>query len=147
MPATAANIGYGTFLQRGDGGAPETFTTVIEVLKLEGPNAKVDMKDAFNMSSPANSQGRPVKEVIPGGEDPGTITCEFSWVPGNAQHAGIFSDLHGGVLRNWKIVLPAALGKTFSFAGYVSEFGPVYPVDDKITGKIAIELSGPVTFQ
>jgi hypothetical protein len=147
MPPTQAQIGYQTFLQRGDGQNPETFTTVTEITKLDGPSAKVDMKEATNMSSPPNSQGRPVKEVIPGAEDPGTITAEFSWVPGNAQHAGIFSDMHGGVLRNWKIVMPAQIGKSFSCAGYVSEFGPSYPVDDRIVGKISIEVSGPVAFQ
>src|SRR6476646_3912699 len=119
---TQARLGYQTFLQRGDGAAPENFNTLIEILTIKGPGAKVDMKDATNMSSVGQ-----VKEIIAGLEDPGQVQITFNWIPGDPQHALVLADKSNKTLKNWKIVLPAETGKTWSFAGYVSSFEPNYP--------------------
>jgi hypothetical protein len=137
---TQARLGYQTFLQRGDGAAPENFNTIIEILTIKGPGAKVDMKDATNMSSVGQ-----VKEIIAGLEDPGQVQVTFNWIPGDPQHALVLADKSNKTLKNWKIVLPAVIGKTWSFAGYVSGFEPNYPVDDKITATMTIDLTGPST--
>jgi hypothetical protein len=137
---TQAKIGYQTFLQRGDGGAPEGFNTIIEITSIKGPGAKVDMKDATNMSSPNQT-----KEIIPGLEDPGQVQVTFNWVPGDPQHALLLADKSAKTQKNWKIVLPASIGKAWSFAGYVSGFDPNYPVDDKISTTVTIDLNGQAT--
>jgi hypothetical protein len=137
---TQARIGYQTFLQRGDGAAPENFNNIIEITSIKGPGAKVDMKDATSMSSPSQT-----KECIPGLEDPGQVQLTANWVPGDPQHALILADKSNKTLKNWKIVLPAQIGKTWSFAGYVSAFEPDYPLDDKIVTTITIDITGPST--
>lgn len=137
---TQAQIGYRTFLQRGDGAAPENFNNITEILSIKGPGAKVDMKDATSMSSPSQT-----KEIIPGLEDPGQVQLTVNWVPGDPQHALLLADKTNKTLKNWKIVLPAVIGKTWSFAGYISAFEPDYPLDDKITATIAIDITGPST--
>lgn len=139
MP-TQAILGYQTFLQRGDGGAPETFTNLIEILKIEGPDQSRDIKDATNMGSTSST-----KENIPGLIDSGTVVLQCSWVPGNAQHAGIYTDFINGTLRNFKIVLPATVGKSWGpFTAFVSKYKPAYPVDDKMVIDFTLDISGPV---
>jgi hypothetical protein len=138
---TQARLGYQTFLKRGDGnpnGTGEQFNTVIEIISIKGPGAKVDMKDASNMSSPSQT-----KEIIPGLEDPGQVQLDVNWVPGDAQHKLLLLDKSNKSLRNFQIAV--STGNTWSFSGYVSGFEPNYPVDDKITATITIDITGPAT--
>lgn len=139
---TKAQLGYSSQLQRGDGVAPpnEGFTTVGEVTSIKGPDQKRDMKDATNMQSPGSA-----KEFIAGLKDNGTLSFDISWVPGDAQHDGLQADFDNGTLRNFKIVLPVAFGKTISFAALVESLSGVIPVDDKITRTIGLRISGAVT--
>jgi hypothetical protein len=137
---TQAKIGYQTFLQRGDGAAPENFNSIIEITSIKGPGAKVDMKDATSMSSPGQ-----VKEIIAGLEDPGQVQLTVNWVPGDPQHRLLLADKSNKTLKNFKVVLPPAIGLTWTFAGLVSAFEPDYPLDDKIVATIMIDISGPAT--
>lgn len=134
-----ATLGYKTFLQRDDGTG--NFNTIAEVIKIAGPTAKVDMKDATNMSSPLQT-----KEIIAGLEDPGQISFEINWVPSDPQQNGLLVDKTAKTLRNWKILFPPTFSKTsWSFAGYVSGFNTTFPVDDRITAAVTIDISGPMT--
>jgi hypothetical protein len=140
--STKAQTGYGTVLQRGDGATPENFNTVSEILTITPPEKKRDMKEATNMSSASAT-----REYIAGLLDPGTVALDVNWAPGDAQHAGLLSDIDNGVLRNFKILLPPAVtSKVFSFAAFVDSFKPATPIDDKITATISLRISGPLTF-
>jgi hypothetical protein len=66
-------------------------------------------------------------------------------VPGDPQHALLLADKSNKTLKNFKVVLPPTIGKTWSFAGYVSAFEPDYPLDDKIVSVITIDVTGPAT--
>ena len=46
--------GYGTLLKRGDGGAPEVFTTVPEVGSISGPSMETDEAEVTSHSSAAS---------------------------------------------------------------------------------------------
>ena len=67
-----AFIGHGTLLQRGDGGDPETFTTVAEVLNISGPSLSRDTIDVTTMDSPDEWI-----EFIAGLNDVGEITFDL----------------------------------------------------------------------
>lgn len=140
--ATQAISAYGTLLKRGDGGSPETFTTVPEVRSISGPTMETDEADVTTHSSAASGAFR---EFILTLIDAGTVEFDMNYVPGNAVHQGIRNDFLARTTRNWQLVLPSAV-QTLSFAGYVKTMPMEFPVDDAITVKVTIRLTGAVTF-
>lgn len=140
--ATQAISAYGTLLKRGDGGFPETFTTVPEVRSISGPTMETDEADVTTHSSAAAGAFR---EFILTLIDAGTIEFEINYVPTDTVHTGIRNDFLNRTKRNWQMVLPGNV-QTISFAGYVKTAPLEFPVDDAITMKITIRLTGQVTF-
>ncbi len=140
--ATAAISGYGTLLKRGDGGSPETFTTVGEVRSISGPSMETDEADVTTHSSAAAGA---FKEFILTLIDAGSVEFETNYVPGDATHIGIRTDFLARTKRNWQIVLPGSI-QTISFSGYVKSMPFEFPTDDAITQKISIRLTGATAF-
>jgi len=52
--ATSAVAAFGTLLKIGDGGGPESFTTIAEVRTLGGPELSRDTVDVTSHDSTAN---------------------------------------------------------------------------------------------
>lgn len=140
--ATAAISGYGTLLKRGDGGSPETFSTVGEVRSMSGPSMETDEIDVTTHSSAAAGA---FKEFIMGLIDAGSIDFDTNYVPSDPTHIGLRNDFLNRTKRNWQIVLPGAI-QTISFAGYVKSMPFEFPVDDAIMQKISIRCTGAPTF-
>lgn len=141
MP-TAAISGYGTLLKRGDGGAPETFTTVGEVKGLSGPSMETDEADVTTHSSAASGA---FKEFILTLIDAGSVDFETNYVPSDPTHIGIRQDFLARTKRNWQIVLPGAI-QTISFNGYVKSMPYEFPTDGAIMQKISIRCTGAPAF-
>lgn len=140
--ATQALSAYGTLLKRGDGGSPETFTTVPEVRSISGPSMETDESDVTTHSSAAQGAFRQfILTLI----DAGTIEAEMNYVYSDPVHLAIRNDFLARTTRNWQLVLPGAV-QTISFTGYVKSLPLDFPVDDAITVKLTIRLSGAVTF-
>lgn len=137
MP-TQALSGYGTLLKRGDGGGPETFTTVGEVRSISGPSMETDEADVTTHSSAAAGAFR---EFILTLIDAGSVEFEVNYVPSDPTHIGIRQDFLARTKRNWQIVLPGAI-QTISFAGYVKSMPYEFPVDDAMLQKISIRCTG-----
>lgn len=133
---------YGTLLKRGDGGGPETFTTVPEVRVLNGPTMETDEAEVTSHSSAAAGAFR---EFILTLIDLGTLDFEYNYVPTDAQHIGIRNDWQNRVKRNWQLVLPGSV-QTISFTGYVKTHTFDFPVDDAMMVKGQIRLTGAPTF-
>lgn len=140
--ATAAISGYGTLLKRGDGGSPETFTTVGEVRSISGPTMETDEADVTTHSSAAAGAFR---EFILTLIDAGTVEFDINYVPGDPTHVGLRTDFLARTKKNWQIVLPGAI-QTISFSGYVKTMPFEFPVDDAITAKVTIRCTGAPTF-
>lgn len=140
MP-TAAKIGFGAKLKRGDGGGTEVFTDVGEILSLDVMSLKRDTLDVSNMDSSG------YKEFIAGALiDPGEVGVECNFVPANAQQIGLRTDMENRTLRNFKITLPAATTVTASFAGYVTEWSTSAGMDEAMKLKASIKISGPIVW-
>jgi predicted secreted protein len=133
---------YGTLLKRGDGGAPETFTTVPEVRSISGPSTETDEAEVTSHSSAALGAYR---EFILTLIDAGSIEFDMSYVPANAVHIGVRTDFINRTKRNWQLVLPGG-AQTISFTGYVKTFSLEFPTDDAVTASVSIRLTGGVTF-
>ncbi|MGL4296272.1 MAG: phage tail tube protein [Aestuariivirga sp.] len=141
MPSAAIS-GYGTLLKRGDGGSPETFSTVGEVRSISGPSIETDEIDVTTHSSAAAGA---FKEFIMGLIDAGSVEFDINYVPSDPTHIGLRNDLLNRTKRNWQIVLPGAI-QTISFAGYVKSAPFEFPTDDAIMQKISIRCTGAPTF-
>lgn len=137
--ATSAIMGIGTLLQIGDGGGPEVFTTMAEVLSISGPNETRETLDVTNMDSPNNT-----REKILALKDSGSVTFDMNFLGTNAQQNQLKTDMDAGTLRNFKIVMPGTV-RTFAFAALVTELSKDFPVDSQITASVTLEISGPVT--
>lgn len=140
--ATLALSAYGTLLKRGDGGSPETFTTVPEVRSISGPSTETDEAEVTTHSSAAAGAYR---EFILTLIDAGSIEFDINYVPTDVVQQGVRSDFTNRTKRNWQLVLPGSV-QTISFTGYVKTFSLDFPVDDAVTAKVSIRLTGAVTF-
>lgn len=141
MPSNAISA-YGTLLKRGDGGSPETFTTVPEVRSISGPSMETDEADVTTHSSAASGAFR---EFILTLIDAGSVEFDINYVPSDPVHIGLRNDFLNRTKRNWQLVLPGAV-QTISFAGYVKTIPFEFPVDNAVTQKLTIRCTGAPTF-
>ncbi len=142
MAASQGVIGYGTLVKRGDGGSPEVFTTIAEVIEVGTPEQETSDIEFTHMESP-NS----FKEYKPGLKEPGEVSMKCNAVLTNStQNAttGIIADQLNGTTRNWKIVFPDLT--TCSFSGYVKKVKVEPPINDRETLSFTIKISGPATW-
>ena len=145
MPPSQAIAAYGTLLKRGDGGAPETFSTVAEVRSISGPSLEVDETEVTSHSPGGAAPSSAFREFIATLIDSGEVEFELAYVPGNAQHIGIRQDCVARTTRNWQIVLPGNI-QTISFAGFVKSLPFEFPTDDVMMQKVTIRVTGAPTF-
>lgn len=141
MPTQAISA-YGTLLKRGDGGGPETFSTVLEVRSISGPSMETDEAEVTTHGSAAAGNFR---EFILTLIDAGTVEFETNYVPSDAGHIGIRNDFLNRTKRNWQLVLPGAI-QTISFTAYVKAMPFEFPVDDALMQKVTLRLTGAPTF-
>lgn len=138
---TQALSGFGTLLKIGDGGTPtENFTTIAEVTDITAPGLTMDVIDVTSHDSPDA-----LREKIAGLKDLGECTFTINYIPTHATHnatTGLIRDWKNRTKRNFKLVFPDAGATTWSFSGFVTNFQPSAPVDDKLTADVTITLSG-----
>lgn len=140
--ASNAISAYGTLLKRGDGGVPETFTTVPEVRSISGPSMETDEADVTTHSSAAAGAFR---EFILTLIDAGSIEFEINYVPTDPVHIALRNDFLARTKRNWQLVLPGNV-QTISFSGYVKTAPFEFPIDGPVTQKLTIRCTGAPAF-
>ena len=141
-----AYIGRGTLLQRGDGGGPEAFTTVAEVLNISGPSISRDAVDVTTMDSPDQ-----YREFIGGLLDGGEVTFDVVYDPVDPTIepvAGLLSELalvSGQAATNWQLVFSDPASTTWAFPAIVTGIEPAESIDDKVMLSVTLKISGKVT--
>lgn len=141
-----AYIGQGTLLQRGDGGGPEVFTTVAEVLNISGPSISRDAIDVTTMDSPDQ-----YREFIGGLLDGGEVTFDVIYDPVDPTIepvAGLLSELalvSGQAATNWQLVFSDPASTTWAFPAIVTGVEPAEAIDDKVMLSVTLKVSGKVT--
>jgi len=139
MTATSAQLGYGTQIQRGNGATPETFTTIAELLDIDGPSLEAESVDATHQGSPSG-----FKESIQGLADGGEVSADIQYVEDDTTQSNVRADLlarRGN--SNWKIIFPG--GETWAFVAHITKFELKAPVEDKMTAGITWKISGKPT--
>lgn len=140
---TSAAAAFGTLLKIGDGGSPETFTTIAEVRTISGPELTRDTVDVTSHDSPANWE-----EVIATILRSGNVTFGINYLPTHATHdasTGLIKDMTDGTLRNFQLVMSDAANTTWSFAAYVVGFNPNFDHDAEINAEVTLKPSGQPT--
>jgi len=129
----------GILLKRGDGGNPETFTAIAEVVDFNGPDGRAREIDVTHLASTA-------REVIVGLKDEGSFAFNGNLVPSDAAQTGLRTDRDGQVLRNFELHLSDNPATVLSFAAYVQQFAISAGVDDTVTVAVTLRISGVVTW-
>lgn len=142
MP-TAAISAFGTLLQIGDGGGPEVFTTIAEVVEVGGPDLKLDTIDATSHGSTGGWE-----EVVGGILRSGEVSLSINYVPTAGTHnntTGLLRDMRLRTKRNFRLVFPDAGATTWSFTALVTGFKPNAAHDDKLSADVTLKISGQPT--
>ena len=134
---TSAIAGNGVLLKLGDGGTSEVFTTIAEVLDIDGPN---QTREQIEVTSHSSAGWR---EYIAGLKDGGEVSFPINSVPSDQTQDDLLAMLESGEDANFKIVYPNGYRDTF--AAIVTDWGTKSPVDGAVTEEIKLKISGAVT--
>jgi hypothetical protein len=140
MPISSGIAAYGTLLKIGDGGSPETFSTVAEVVQIDWSGMKATLADITNHGSVSA-----FKEIVPTTVDPGQIKLTVNFLPTaitQAYTTGLLRDLTQRNKRNFQLVFPNVGNTTWGVAGYVSQLDIKGPVEGKLQADFVIDISG-----
>lgn len=140
---TSAVSSFGTYLKIGNGGTPESFTTIAEVLDIEGPELELDTEEVTSHSSTGGWEEF-VGTILRSGE----VSFEVNYVPTHATHdasTGLIADMKARTLRNFQLIFPDGSSTTWSFAAYVTGMNPSAPVSGKLGAEITLKISGQPT--
>ena len=136
---------FGIDLQMGDGGDPENFTSLAEVLDVNGPGMTADTVEV----TPHDPSGNKWKKFLKALRDGGEVTFDINFEPTESTHdetTGLLAELDSDDLRNFKLIFPDGSSTTWDFSGYVTNFNPNGPVQEALTASITIKLSGKPGF-
>lgn len=141
MANSTGTHSFGTTLGMDPAGG-SSYTTVVEVRKIDRSSLKVTSSSMFNLSSPSAHE-----EKRPGKADAGQMTLTLTWT--KTQYATFLTNVRKA-LMTFKITYPLVgaevTASTETFAGHIGEFGVAVPEDDAITVDVTIEISGVITF-
>lgn len=140
MPSGTVVSGLGTQLKRGDGGGPETFTTIPKVRNLKGPSFETTMLDTTALDTAGGFE-----TFIPGLKSPGSITFELDFMPDDTTHQKILGDWVNNTLRNFQILWPDGV-TLWAFSAYVKKpTSPDAQPNAVLTGQVELQISGAPT--
>lgn len=94
-----AIIGTGVLIQAGDGGGPEAFLTVAEIVSLKPPTRS---RNEIDVSNHNEGQEAKILGMLRKGQPSSTV----NWIPTNPTHAAIITDITNNTKRNWRILYP-----------------------------------------
>jgi hypothetical protein len=141
---TNALNSFGTLLKIGDGATPtENFTTIAELLDIDGVTLKANTEDATNHSSPGGFE-----EKIPTTLAAGPIKFGINFIPTGATHSystGLIKDFKNKTKRNFQLVFPDSGATTWNFAAYVTSVDIKAPVKGKLTADVTLDITGQPT--
>ncbi len=137
--ATNALVTEGVVFKRGDGGGPEVFNTVGEVISFDGPGGSATVIDATHLASTA-------REKLMGLPDEGQFSMELNLDPSDTEQVGLKDDRVNRTKRNFELLLTDAGPTKLSFAGFVLEYRISGGVDDKINLSVVIEITGAIVW-
>lgn len=128
----------GTVLKVGDAASPIVFTTIPQVVSIDGPTATTDEIDVTHLGSTA-------KEFVGALPDYGSLNLEVEFDERDTVHAGIRTDFAAGTVRPFQIINTGSPQKVLSVSGYYKSLPLTYNANDVIRANIEIRLTGALT--
>lgn len=135
---------HGTLLKRGNGGSPETFTTVAKVQDIAGPGFSLGVAMVHGQEETTHFT-RKIGTILEAGQ----ITFDIVFDPGDSGHspsAGLLYDMLNRTVRNFQLVFPDALSSTWSFAALVTGFQPSMAQDGALMASVTLDIDGKPSF-
>jgi len=132
-----AVLTQGTILARGDGGSPEVFATITDIVSITGPDATKAEIDVTDLGSAA-------KQFKGGLADFGRMSCEMHYIPGNAIHTLIRNDFLNAASPERNYRLTFVNGKKWDFSAYVAGMPGNIAGDNVVRATLNLRLTGPV---
>ena len=139
----AAVSAFGTLLKIGDGGGPESFTTIAYVREISGPSLGMEPLETTNHSSTSGWRTF-VGGLLTGGE----VTAEILYDPDAGTHdasTGLINDMENRTVRNFQLVFTDPTPTTWAFSSLVTGFEPSAPYDDLLTASVTLTVTGVPT--
>src|SRR5262245_47214844 len=138
-----AIIGTGILLKAGDGGNPEQFVTVAEIVTLKPPQLSRNEVEVSN-----HNEGQEAK--ILGMLRKGQVTGTLNWLPNDPTHSdladGMLADILANKKRNWRITFPPLGLPNWTMSARVQLFDPQeVGVDAAMQVAFALTIGGPIT--
>ena len=134
---------FGTLLKIGDGGDPESFTTIAEVKDISGPSLSLATEEITNHSSPGGW-----REFIGTLLDAGEVTFDINFIPTHSTHnasTGLIADMVNKVKRNFQLVFPDAGNTTWNFTALITGFELSEPVEGTLSASVTLRITGQPT--
>jgi len=134
---------FGTLLKIGDGGSPESFTTIAEVKDISGPSLSLDTEDVTSHASSGGWEEH-IGTILRSGE----VSFDINFIPTHATHdasTGLIADMKNRTVRNFQLVFPDASSTTWAFSALVTGFEPSEPVAGSLGASVTLKLTGEPT--
>lgn len=134
-----ARIANGTLLKVGNdiAGASVSYTTVPEMMKLDGPDIKFDLLDVTSHDSSGY-----FREYIPGLADGSAITGELNFRTSNSIHKGIRIDAYARTNRDFELIFPDISDNTVKLSTYVQSFAPSAGIGAILKAALSLKITG-----
>jgi len=134
----------GTLLKMGDGGGPETFTTIGEVHDITGPDGK---RKQIPVTPIDQTRASKISSAL---LDWGTVTFKVGLVPGSATHGkttGLYAKFINNTKTNFKLIFTndSAGSATWAFAANVSNIKPSAGDDNYLMADVTLEITDDIT--
>lgn len=131
----------GTLFQRGnEDGPPETFTTIADVNSISGPSMRGEVIDVTTHSSAGG-----FREKINGLIDPGELSFDINYDPGDVTHdgtVGLLFNFTDRTLLNWQLVFTDTGATVWRFSATVTSFEVTVATDDVIKASCTLTING-----
>lgn len=136
---------FGTLLQLGDGGGPETFATVGEVGDISGPEMSTDTEETTNQSSPGGKE-----QFIGTIKRTGEITFPVNFDPSNPTHdevTGLVKAWNDRRMANWRMILPTTPTRRWAFTALITGLSQEADVAGILRFNVTLKPSGDILLQ
>lgn len=139
MEDSAADIGYQSRFKIGNGGSPQAYTAIAEVVSFTPPGATFGEVQTTHLGTPgAMHTYRPTLA------DPGEVPCTMNYVPGGTEEAAMLA-LFDRSTRSFEIEYPN--GARVQFQGFARNFEPgEVALEELMQVSFTIRVSGKPTY-